>query len=362
MAIEMIDTAVAPTPTVADSGLGAVSSEVALVAERVRESVVQVRVDARGIGSGIIWSVGAPDADGQADAMVITNAHVVGAGHSETFTLRLADGREVTATLLAADPEHDLAALRVHAAELRPAEIGDSSTIRVGEFVIAVGNPFGREGAVTTGVVAAHAPADPDLDLEPTIPDSQQPSPAEAPNSGRGQRWGGGRSPFSRIELVQADVRLYPGNSGGPLTDARGRVIGVNAMVGGGLGFAIPSRTAQRFLAEASGSGERVYLGVQIQTVPFSPAHRQRFGLAQEVAPLVMGVEEGSPAEAAGILVGDVMLAVDGRSIQTGEQLVRLLNRAGAQSSVVGQLRTLSVLRGGERIEVSLTPAVRVAA
>ena len=345
MAIETIGTAVG-----VETGLAALSTEVAAVAERVRASVVQVRVETRGIGSGIVWSVETPDADGQADATVITNAHVVGAGRSDTFTLRLADGRELMATLLAADLEHDLAALRVHATGLRAAEIGDSSALRVGEFVMAVGNPFGREGAVTTGVVAAHAPADPDLDLEPTLPDGRQ-----AP------RWGR-RSPFSRIELVQADVRLYPGNSGGPLTDAQGRVIGVNAMVGGGLGFAIPSRTAQRFLAEASSSGERVYLGVQVQTVPFSPAHRQRFGLDQEVAPLVVGVEEGSPAEAAGILVGDVLLAVDGRAIQTGEQLVRLLNRASAQGGAVGQLRTLGVLRGGERIEVSLTPAVRAAA
>ena len=345
MAIDTIDTAVS-----AETGLTTLSTEVAAVAQRVRENVVQVRVGGRGIGSGIIWSVGKPDADGQADATVMTNAHVVGAGRADTFTLRLADGRELTATLLAADPEHDLAALRVHAAGLRAIEIGDSSAIRVGEFVIAVGNPFGREGAVTTGVVAAHAPADPELDLEPTLPDGR-PAP----------RWGR-HSPFSRIELVQADVRLYPGNSGGPLTDAQGRVIGVNAMVGGGLAFAIPSRTAQRFLAEASGSGERVYLGVQVQTVPFSPAHRQQFGLEQEVAPLVVGVEERSPAEAAGILVGDVLLTVDGRAIQTGEQLVRLLNRAGAQGSQIGQLRTLGVLRGGERIEVSLTPAVRAAA
>lgn len=383
MTIETVTEVAAPPAT-----LAALSDEVARLGEQTRASVVQVRVAQRGIGSGVIWSVGTPDAEGAADVTIITNAHVVGAVRSDTLALKLADGREITANVTAVDPEHDLAALRAHASGLRAIAIGDSSTLRVGEFVLAVGNPFGREGAVTTGVVAAHAPADPDIDLEPTIPDTsaphaeqaeQQPAQTAAPNAtapearqregregrpGQGPRRERGRSPFSRIELVQADVRLYPGNSGGPLVDAQGRVIGVNAMVGGGLAFAIPSNTVRRFLEDAQSAGQRPYLGVQVQTVPLSEAQRQRFALAQEAVTLVMGVEQGSPAEAAGIIPGDILLAVDGLRIQTAEQLLRTLNRVGAQQSQPGQatVRTIQVLRGGERLDISLTPAIRAAA
>lgn len=225
---------------------------------------------------------------------------------------------------------------------LRAASIGDSSALRVGEYVMAIGNPFGVEGAVTTGVVAAQAPADPDLDLEPAIPNQAD--------------WPGRR--FARIQLVQADIRLYPGNSGGPLLDARGRVIGVNAMVGGGLGFAIPSNTVSRFLDETGRTGQRAYLGVQAQTVPLSPAQRERAGVPHETVPLVIAVEADGPAEAAGILVGDALIAVDGRPVRSAEQLVRLLNRAGT----AGQQRTLEALRGGKRITITLTPILRAAA
>jgi len=372
--------------TTAAMTLAALSDAVVALGERTRVSVVQVRVAQRGIGSGVIWNVGAPDADGAADATIITNAHVVGAARSDALALKLADGREITAKVTAVDPEHDLAALKTRASGLRAIAIGDSATLRVGEFVLAVGNPFGREGAVTTGVVAAHAPADPDIDLEPTIPGEQSagdaPAPTAAPNAApnaapesargegregrpwQGPRQGRGRSPFSRIELVQADLRLYPGNSGGPLVDAQGRVIGVNAMVGGGLAFAIPSNTVRRFLEDAQTTGQRAYLGVQVQTIPVSTAQQRQFALSQEAVTLVMGVESGSPAETAGVIPGDILLAVDGLRIQTAEQLVRTLNRASAQQTQAGQpaVRTLQLLRGGERVEVTLTPNLRVAA
>jgi serine protease Do len=304
--------------------------------------VAQVQVGSRGIGTAIIWEAGPPDATGEVEATVITNAHVVAAGRSEAVTLRLHDGREVEARLVAIDPEHDVAALRARGRDLHAASIGDSSALRVGEYVIAIGNPWGIEAAVTTGVVAAHAPADPDLDLEPAVPgEMERPSRR-----------------FSRIELVQADIRLYPGNSGGPLLDARGRVIGVNSMVGGGLGFAIPSNTVRRFLDETGRSGQRAYLGVQAQTVPLSPLQRQRSGVPQETVPLVIAVEADGPAEAAGILVGDALIAVDGRPVSSAEQLVRLLNRAGT----AGQSRAIEALRGGRRITITLTPALRAAA
>lgn len=327
---------------VALASVSALSEATAQLAAQARASVAQVQVGSRGIGTAIIWEVGQPDAAGEADATIITNAHVVAAGRSERLTLRLHDGREIVARLVAMDPEHDVAALRARARDLRAATIGDSSALRMGEYVVAIGNPFGIEGAVTAGIVAAQSPADPDLDLEPAIP---------------GQMERPGRR-FARIQLVQADIRLYPGNSGGPLLDARGRVIGVNAMVGGGLGFAIPSNTVGRFLDETGRTGQRAYLGVQAQTAPLSPAQRQHAGVQLETVPLVIAVEAGGPAEAAGILVGDALIAVDGRATPTAEHLVRLLNRAGT----AGQPRVIEALRGGQRITITLTPILRAAA
>lgn len=322
----------------------ALSESLAETAARVRASVVQVRAGRNGVGSGVIWSVGQADASGEAHAIVITNAHVARATRETTFTLQLADGREIQATLVAIDPDHDLASLRTKASGLQAALVGDSSALRVGELVIAVGNPFGRDGAVTSGIVAARAPADPDLDVEPAEEDEQ-------PDR---SRYGRGRWHLPGVDLIQADIRLYPGNSGGPLADARGRVVGINAMVGGGLAFAIPSRTVQNFLQEVDRAVTPVYLGVQVITAPLTPALRQRAGVAQETAALVVGVESASPAETAGIQIGDVLLALDGRPIRDAEQLGRLLNRADVPSS---QQRAITLLRGGEKREIALVPA-----
>lgn len=320
------------------------SDTVAEAAGQVRASVVQVRAGQNGIGSGVIWHVGAADVAGEAEATVITNAHVVRAARQSDFRLRLADGREIVATATAIDPEHDLAALQTRASGLHAAMIGDSTALRVGEVVIAVGNPFGREGAVTTGVVAARAPADADVELDP----------ATAP-----EPWRGGWRP-RQIELIQADISLYPGNSGGPLADARGRVVGINAMVGGGLAFAIPSHTVRHFLEEVEMVAEPLHLGVQVLTVPVSPALRQRLNIAQEFAPLVSVVEAGSVADTAGVIVGDLLLALDERSLVDARQLPRLLHRFGASD----QQHTLSVLRGGERrdIQFTLQPRAQAAA
>jgi serine protease Do len=330
------------------------SEELADLAAQVRASVVQVQDGGRGIGAGIIWRVDAPDASGEADATIVTNAHVVRAAGDKTFSLQLDDERKLQGTLIAVDPAHDLAALRVHASGLHPAQIGDSSKLRVGELVLAVGHPLGRVGALTVGVVAARAPADPDTRLEPVEPaeGAHQHSTAEGDTPGRERRLHG-------VDFIQADVRLYPGNSGGPLTDALGRVVGVNAMVGGGLAFAVPSRVVAQFLAEVNQATTQVYLGVQVLTAPLPATLRQRLNIQQESAALVIEVEEGSPAEAAGVIVGDVVLAVQGQAVQDVRQITRFLRRAGAQG---GQNLTLSLLRGGERLELSLLPEIRAAA
>lgn len=331
----------------------ALSDELATLARRVRESMVQVQAGPRGMGSGVIWSVGEPNATGEAEANVITNAHVVAAARAKTLTIRVHDGRELEATVAAIDPTHDLALLRTKASGLRAAEYGDSSALRVGELVLAVGNPWGREGAVTVGVVESRAPADPDLELEPAEDENV---PEQPPERDPRRAWGVWRP--RRIELIQADVRLYPGNSGGPLADSRGRVVGINAMVGGGLGFAIPSRTVQQFVEEADGAVHPILLGVQVLTVPLPEALRQRLGIQQETAPLIAAVETGGAGERAGLLVGDVLLAVDDAAVRAAEHLGRILNRMGARE----QPRALSIVRGGECLTLTVTPATAEAA
>ncbi|HEY7347782.1 MAG TPA: trypsin-like peptidase domain-containing protein [Ktedonobacterales bacterium] len=331
------------------------SEELANLTELVRASVVQVHEGSRGIGSGIIWRLEAPDADGEADATIITNAHVVRAAGEKTLTLQLADNRKIQGTLIAVDPAHDLAALRVHTSSLHPAQIGDSTKLRVGELMLAVGHPLGRIGALTFGVLAARAPADPDIRLEPIEPARD----AEKHPASDGDTPPGRERRLQGVDFIQADIRLYPGNSGGPLADAQGRVVGVNAMVGGGLAFAIPSRVVEQFLLEVGQATSQVYLGVQVLTAPLPAALRQRLGIQQETAALVLEVEAGSPAEAAGIIVGDVVLAVQGQAVHDVQYISRLLRRARPSS---GQGLTLSLLRGGERLELSLLPEVRAAA
>lgn len=335
------------------------SDGLAALAERVRPSVVQVRAGSRGIGSGIVWQASASNG-GAPEATILTNAHVVRATGNEPLTIRFADKRELNATILGIDMEHDLAALRIQGDGFAPAEIRDSSTLRVGELVLAVGNPFGHEGAVTVGVVAARAPADPDAELEPAEPGDGEPAPsqgAEAEHGRRNPRTERRRWSPQSFELIQADIRLYPGNSGGPLLDASGRVVGVNAMISGGLAFAIPSRIAQDFLGQLDSATQRPRLGVEVLTVPVPASQRQDAG--QESAVVVTGIAPDSAAERAGMLVGDVILAVNGRGIATAEGLVHALRStpAGADDAI-----TLTLLRGGVRVELALVSELRAVA
>jgi len=178
------------------------------VAERLRRSTVEVRTGGSGVGSGVIWTD---------DGLVITNAHVA---RADMATLVLADGRTLAGRVTARDRRRDLATIAIAGGPsvtgLTPATVGHPSTLRTGDLVVALGNPLGIAGALALGVVHA---------LEPG-------------RAGR-PRW------------IRADIRLAPGNSGGPLADARGRVVGVNTMIANGLGIAVPVTTVARFLADA---------------------------------------------------------------------------------------------------------------
>lgn len=230
--------------------------------ERLRRSTVQV-VNGHSGGSGVVW-----DANGT----IVTNSHVARSEEPRVIDL---SGRRFPARVIKHDPERDLAVLETGVRDLHPAQIGDSSVLKPGQLVLAVGNPFGVAGAVSIGVVHAVGPV----------------------YFGPRGNW------------VQADVRLAPGNSGGMLADTEGRVVGINTMIANGLGLAIPSNEAREF---ATGQTGRVWLGVEMIGV--------REGL------VVIGVERGSLAERAHVLVGDVLRC-------TADQLRRLLadvKRAGS--------------------------------
>jgi serine protease Do len=252
------------------------------VAEKMRRSTVRIlngggRVESS--GSGVVWT---------SDGMVITNAHVVRGG---TVRAELWDGRSLNAEVLSRDPRTDLARLKLPAAHLPVLGVRPAASLREGELVIAVGNPLGFVGALTAGVMHVSGPV-------------------------RGL----GRQPW-----VQASIRLAPGNSGGPLADAEGRVIGINTMVmSGGLALAIPSETVESFIKR----GSRPNLGVAVQTVSGA-----RGVLVVEVAP-------NSAAGRASLLIGDLLIAANGRRLESVDDLGNALDEAAP-----GVLR-LRFLRG----------------
>jgi serine protease Do len=277
------------------------------LAERLRRSVVVVR-SPRGGGSGTIW---------REDGLIVTNSHVIPGGQAEVVTW---DDRAYAAEVVARDPERDLAALRVRASGLPAVEPGDSGRLRVGQLVLAIGNPWGQRGAVTTGIILSTGGAT----VENGVP---------------------------LQEVVRADVRLAPGNSGGPLADAEGKVIGINSMISGGMAVAVPSNAAARFVdGEAPG---RAFIGISAVPAPLPPAIAASFGIADGAGLMLTDIVDGSPADRAGLLPGDVLLALGGPPAGAGlDAIARGLRRMRPGSPL-----RLSLLRGGVAREVEVTPA-----
>jgi S1-C subfamily serine protease len=312
-----------PTPA-GDNPLDAYSRAVVFVAEKLSPSVANLRVSRRvrggrvfaGAGSGVVIT---------ADGFMLTSAHVV-AGSEGRGRASFADGREHEFEVVGADPLSDLAVLRVADGTLVPAELGDAETLRVGQLVVAIGNPNGFAGSVTAGVVSA---------LGRSLP-------LRAAGSAR------------LIEdVIQTDAALNPGNSGGALADARGAVVGVNTAVAGvGLGLAVPINSATRRIVAAlmtDGRVRRAYLGAGLAARPLPPRLARTLGRRDCVE--IVQLVPGGPAERAGLVTGDLIVALGDTPVEDVPGLQRLM---------VGELidtpTTVTVGRDDRLLELPLVP------
>lgn len=310
------------TPASEAEALDAYSRVVTSVAESVSPSVVRIQVAAGrsrgGSGSGFIFTP---------DGFILTNSHVVHG--AERIKVSTPDSGEFTAQLIGEDPDTDLALVRISAPGLQAVKLGDARKIRVGQLVVAIGNPYGFQYTVTAGVVSA---------------------------LGRSLRSQSGRL----IEdVIQTDAALNPGNSGGPLVNASGQVIGVNTATiqpAQGLCFAISINTAQFIASKLIREGvvRRSFIGVQAQTATVNRNIARHYDLDIATGALLLAVEPGSPAAKAGLLEGDVIVTLDGEVIEGVDVLHRLLNEERIRKET-----RLTVLRGAKRLEFTVIPEMR---
>ena len=304
--------------------LDAYSRAVIGVAERVGPSVVAINVTKQaarapngleGAGSGMLITP---------DGFVLTNNHVVEA--SSSLEVALTDGRSFTAQVVGTDPATDLAVIRISDGSLPTVELGDSQGLRVGQMVIAIGNPLGFQSTVSAGVISA---------------------------LGRSLRSESGRLIDN---VIQTDVALNPGNSGGPLVDSMGRVIGINtAMIfmAQGISFALPVNTARWVVSELvmHGRVRRAYLGIGAQSRPVNRSLQHRLALKSQSLVEVATVETGGPAARAGLERGDLIYGLGGQPVATVDDLHRLLSKWPAGTPV-----EVKLLRDGRAEQIQVVP------
>ena len=303
--------------------LDAYSQAVTRAVDLVGPSVVTVEIgrdtSRRGLGGQGSGFVVAPD------GLILTNSHVV--HKARIIHVSLSDGRRLPAELIGEDPDTDLAVIRASESGLASLTLGDSRAIRVGQLVIAIGNPLGFSATVTAGVVSA---------------------------LGRSLRSRSGRL---MDDIIQTDAALNPGNSGGPLVNARGEVIGVNtAVISGaqGLCFAIAANTAQFVVGRLIRDGRirRSYVGVAGQNTPIARQIVRFYNLPASSGILVVTIEPDSPAARSTLREGDIIVALDGHDVSGIDQLHRLLTE-----DRIGKTTTLTVIRQTQKLEIDVTPA-----
>ena len=313
----------APAPAVPESeALDAYSRAVTSVVDKVGPAVASVSVKSRsrfrpeGGGSGVLFTP---------DGYLLTNAHVVRGARE--VAISLPDGTTHSAHVVGEDPATDLAVVHIDATHLPAAELGRSAALRVGQLVVAIGNPLGFSFTVSAGVVSA---------------------------LGRTLRAQDGRLMDA---IIQSDVALNPGNSGGPLVDSRGRVVGINTAVilgAQGLSFSVPVDTARWVLGELMTQGRvrRGVLGLAGQLRPLDRRLARRYDISQKTGVEVMEVVAGKPAAKAGLKPGDILISLDGQPAPSVDEVHRMLD-----ASSIGRAMKAQVLRGASLIDVQVTPS-----
>jgi S1-C subfamily serine protease len=315
------DTPASPAPGQPNEGeaLDAFSRVVVTVAEKLRPAVVNLRVGKGmrgGTGSGVLF---APD------GFLLTNHHVVQG--SEKVRVRLNDGSEMPGRVVGNDPWTDLAVVQAEGEVFPYAHLGDSAALKVGQLAVAIGSPLGFESTVTAGVISA---------LGRTL-----------------------RSVSGHLvdNIIQTDAALNPGNSGGPLVDSLGRVVGINTAIiqpAQGICFAVPVNTAKTILPQLLKHGRviRGYLGLHARQVPVAPEVREKCHLTQKTGVEIMMMEEDGPAQTAGLWIDDVIVAFAGKPVTSVDDLQRLLTQ-----HPVDLPAPVVVLREGRRVERTAVPA-----
>jgi serine protease Do len=298
--------------------LDSYSRVITFVAETLAPSVANLRVGRRGGGSGVAITP---------DGFVLTNAHVVGAARASRVRASFTDGRELRAEVVGTDPLTDLALLRAEEA-LTPAELGDAAGLRVGQLVVAIGNPHGFAGSVTAGVVSA---------LGRSLPARL------------------GRQSRIIDNVIQTDAALNPGNSGGALVNGAGEVVGINTAVAGvGLGLAVPINAATRAIVGqlmSDGRVRRAYLGIAGGPRPLPPrARARREGMQSAVE--VVEVVPDSPADRGGLRAEDLIVAIDGEPTAGVDVVQRLM-----VADRIGRTLQVDVVRDGRDLTLQVTPA-----
>ncbi len=301
------------TDVASRESMDAYSSAVMSAVDRIGPSVV--KIEAGGTGSGFVF---APD------GLILTNSHVV--ANARRIGVTLTDGRDLVADLVGDDPHTDLAVLRVTAPELAAAPFGDSSTLRPGQLVIAIGNPFGFQHTVTAGVVSA---------------------------LGRSLR---ARTVRLMENLIQTDAALNPGNSGGPLVTSRAQVVGVNTAVilgGQGIAFAVPINTARYVVSSLLRDGRvrRSHLGVAGHDARIPRYYVRSHHLPNDRGVAINTVSEGTAASDAELRPGDIIVEFAGEPVRGVDDLHRLLTEER-----IGELLPLKILRRGELRRILVTP------
>ncbi len=292
--------------------LESISDAIVGVTEKVSQSVVQVGSGRWRGGTGTVWSK---------DGHIVTSNHVIGGMHEVEVGFN--DGTKHVAKVVGRDPYSDIALLKVDSGNLTPVETGNSDGLKVGQFVLALANPFGRQPSATSGIVT---------------------NPAF---STRG--WRGG----TLDKVVVTDARLNPGYSGGPLVDARGRIVGINAAYANNRGISVPVNTVKSVVDKLMQDGriKRAYMGITAESIRLPENLASQAEIGQNAGLIVYGVDQESAAKKAGLAIGDVIVKLDGKQVESLVDLHGLLD-----DKAIGKRVKVAVLRGEKFTELTITP------